>query len=108
MSQIFDALHQSATERAENAPREFSAAKELLQVVERKTANSAASPDTPLIPVVREQLRSYTSVTPVLTEESRFVCFKQMEGLAAEKFRFLATRLRHLQQKRSLKRLVIT
>ena len=43
-----------------------------------------------------------------LPVQSRFVCFGQTDTLAAEKFRFLATRLRHLQQKHALKRLVIT
>ena len=41
MSQIFDALHQSATEKSGNGLREVSAAKELLQVVERKAVTSA-------------------------------------------------------------------
>ena len=38
MSQIFDALNQSATERGGQGARDYSAAKELLQVVERKAS----------------------------------------------------------------------
>jgi capsular exopolysaccharide synthesis family protein len=108
MSQIFDALHQSASERAGNGTREFSAAKELLQVVERKSASSAALADAPSAPVTRDPARPYPSVKSDVSAHSKFVCFNHMESLAAEKFRFLATRLRHMQQKRSLKRLVIT
>lgn len=108
MSQIFDALHQSASERAGNGAHEFSAAKELLQVVERKSGNSTTLADAPATPVVREPGRPYPSVKPDVSTHSKFVCFNHTESLAAEKFRFLATRLRHMQQKRSLKRLVIT
>lgn len=108
MSQIFDALHQNASERG-NGAREFSAAKELLQVVERRNSSSTtavAEPD-PLLPT-REIVREFPPAKVALPEASRFVCFGQGDTLAAEKFRFLATRLRHLQQKRSIKRLVVT
>src|SRR5205823_4141397 len=40
--------------------------------------------------------------------ESRLVALTDKEGLAAEKFRFLAVRLRQLQQSRSLKKLLVT
>ncbi len=107
MSQIFDALHQSATERAGSGVGEFAAAKDLLQVVERKVGTPA--------PVVEEKQAFHRNLTgqwptakPELPIQSKLVCFTQTESLAAEKFRFLATRLRHMQQKRPLKRLVIT
>ncbi len=107
MSQIFDALHQSATERSGGSLGEFAAAQDLLQVVERKI---------PLpIPAVEEKqtcrrnpTAHWPSAKPNLPIQSKLVCFTESESLAAEKFRFLATRLRHMQQKRSLKRLVIT
>jgi capsular exopolysaccharide synthesis family protein len=41
-------------------------------------------------------------------ENSRLVTITDPSGLGAEKFRMLATRLKNLQQKRSLKRLLIT
>lgn len=104
MSQIFDALHQSANERAGNGSREFSGAKELLQVVERKAASPTVLPE-PLKASVRT---SFASAKVALPVDSRFACFTQTENLSAEKFRFLATRLRHLQQKRTLKCLVVT
>jgi capsular exopolysaccharide synthesis family protein len=44
----------------------------------------------------------------MVAPQSKLVSITDQEGLAAEKFRFLAVRLRHLQQKRPLKRLLIT
>lgn len=108
MSQIFDALHQSASERADKGVREFSAAKDLLELVERKTKSPRPLPDSPAAQPGHLSLPEFPSVNVLLRENSRFACFSDSESLAAEKFRFLATRLRHLQQKRSLKRLVIT
>jgi capsular exopolysaccharide synthesis family protein len=108
MSQIFDALNQSATERPGNGSRDYSAAKELLQVVERKAAGTTLLDEPPTTLAVRDVARQFPSAAVVLPPHSKFVCFDETEGLAAEKFRFLATRLRYLQQKRSLKRLVVT
>ena len=109
MSQIFDALNQSATERGGQGTRDFSAAKELLQVVERKASSSSLVVEPPSCQTATsEAARVFPSVKVTLPVQSRFVCFGQSDTLAAEKFRFLATRLRHLQQKHGLKRLVIT
>jgi len=76
-------------------------------VVERKVGSPAPLPAPPLLPS-HEVLPQFPLAKIVLPEFSKFVCFSQGEGLAAEKFRFLATRLRHAQQKRVLKRVVIT
>ena len=107
MSQIFDALHQTVIDSAKASVGEFEAATELLQVVERKLGTQP--------PIVEEKSAfrhtppgPWTTVTPELPVQSRLVCFTQSESLAAEKVRFLATRLRHMQQKNSMKRLVIT
>ena len=107
MSQIFDALHQSVIDSSNASVGEFEAATELLQVVERKLGTQP--------PIVEEKSAfrhtppgPWTTVTPELPVQSRLVCFTQSESLAAEKVRFLATRLRHMQQKNSMKRLVIT
>jgi capsular exopolysaccharide synthesis family protein len=56
-------------------------------------------------PVEVEQFPSVRISPP---QESRLVALTDKEGLAAEKFRFLAVRLRQLQQSRSLKKLLIT
>jgi capsular exopolysaccharide synthesis family protein len=53
-------------------------------------------------------LQSFTSLPVVLNAYNKLVTVSQKEGLAAEKFRFLAVRLRHLQQRRQLKQLLIT
>ena len=107
MSQIFDALHQSQEERPGNSSRKFSTAKELLQAVEQKVESQVDGEPTEQL-VRRDRLQQFPLAKVALPVHSKFVCFSRTEGLAAEKFRFLATRLRHLQQKRSLKRLVIT
>ena len=106
MSQIFDALHQSATVLTGGSLGEFAAAKDLLQVVERKVPAPVPAEEEPAF--VPKLTRQWPSVQPILPIQSKLVCFTQSESLASEKFRFLATRLRHMQQKRTLKRLVIT
>jgi len=108
MSQIFDALHESASERAPGGARDFPAAKELLQVVERKVGSSTALLDSPSPLPPNEVLPQFPPAEITLPKFSKFVCYNQPESLAAEKFRFLATRLRHVQQKRALKRVVVT
>ena len=108
MSQIFDALHQSQGERSGIGARKFSTAKELLQAVEQKVESQVEGEAPAGQLVCREHLLQFPSAQLVLPIHSKFVCFSRTDGLAAEKFRFLATRLRHLQQKRSLKRIVIT
>jgi len=108
MSQIFDALHQSQGDGPDSSPRKFSNARELLQKVEHDADNhpDGEAPTGQLVGL--ERLQQFPTVQVSLPANSRFVSFSQTDGLAAEKFRFLATRLRHLQQKRALKRIVIT
>ncbi len=108
MSQIFDALHQSQGERFGSGTRKFPTAKELLQAVEQRVESHVGGDEPAGQLVCREHLRQFPSAQVALPTHSKFVCFSRTDGLAAEKFRFLATRLRHLQQKRSLKRIVIT
>jgi len=108
MSQIFDALHQSQAEREGGGSRHFSAAKELLKAVERTSDGPAALLEPPAQLARRAPLREFPTAEVQLSEHSKMVCLAESESFAAEKFRFLATRLRHMQQKRSLKRFVIT
>ena len=106
MSQIFDALHQS---QGGSGPRDFANAKELLQAVEERGGNAVAVVESPRQALrVREGLRQFPTAEVRLPEHSKFVCLSATESLPAEKFRYLATRLRHMQQKRSLNRLVVT
>ena len=54
------------------------------------------------------QFSQFPSAQVLVPPQSKLVCITDEESLAAEKFRFLGVRLRHLQQKRPLKRLLIT
>ncbi len=106
MSQIFDALQRSETDRSGT---EVSAAKELLEVVERNAAQLAtvAEPqkkeDRALV-----QSGEFPTARVMLSPDNKLVCATDEASLAAEKFRFLGVRLRHLQQKRPMKRIVVT
>jgi capsular exopolysaccharide synthesis family protein len=108
MSQIFDALHQSQGERPSHSSRKFANAKELLQTVEQNVERHGDGEGAAGQLVPREHLQQFPATKISLPANSKLVCFSHTDSLAAEKFRFLATRLRHLQQKRALKRLVIT
>jgi capsular exopolysaccharide synthesis family protein len=108
MSQIFDALHQSQAEREANGPRHFSAARELLRAVERGPDGAAVMMDQPTKVIRPDQPPNFHSTELSLPAHSNLVCLASLESFAAEKFRYLATRLRHMQQKRPFKRLVIT
>jgi capsular exopolysaccharide synthesis family protein len=114
MSQIFDALQRSETERAGTEsslaePSTFSVATELLEVAERKrrgaSAPSAMRPEPATVPGVLEQFPSLPVLIPA---DSRLVSVGEEESLGAEKFRFLAVRLRQLRQNRPLKKVLIT
>ena len=106
MSQIFDALQRSETDRSGT---EVPAAKELLEVVERNAAQVTTvaerprKEDTALV-----YSREFPTARATLSPDNKLVCATDEESLAAEKFRFLGVRLRHLQQKRSLKRILVT
>ena len=113
MSQIFDALHRSETERSGTDPAELSAARELLEVAERQAVKrqvvqGAAEGEDQTEHTGVDQTSQFQSVRVVVSPQSELVCITDGESLAAEKFRFLSVRLRHLQQKRPLKRVLIT
>jgi capsular exopolysaccharide synthesis family protein len=117
MSQIFDALQRAETERtgadsvAERST--FTVATELLEAAERKRRGVGASisvradadPDQDKVPSVLEQ---FPSLPVSIPPNSRLVSVGQEESLGAEKFRFLAVRLRQLRQSRPLKKVLIT
>ena len=114
MSQIFDALQRSETERAGTEsslaePSTFSVATELLEVAERKrrgaSVPSVAHPEPRTAAGVLEQFPSLPVLIPA---DSRLVSVGEEESLGAEKFRFLAVRLRQLRQNRPLKKVLIT
>jgi len=93
MSRLFEALQRSESEQSGAVLSEppISAATELLETAERKLKFE----EFPLV---------HVAVKP----DKRLVTWTSEESLGAEKFRFLAVRLRHLQQSRAMKRLLVT
>ena len=137
MSYIFDALQKSEAERSGIDRKALAAATDVLQVAERQAAENAgnhgyattvadgeaafrleevsspaddlqfsASPK-PTKPLV-DQFSQFQSLRMMVPLQSRLVCVTDKESLAAEKFRFLAVRLRQMQQTRALKKVLIT
>jgi capsular exopolysaccharide synthesis family protein len=128
MSHIFDALQRSEAESdaSEAAPARSAAyppATELLEAAERKMQRRAAtavvsrSPGNGTAPNgnSRHDQAAYSSevdqfpTLPVsILPSSRLVSVGAEESLGAEKFRFLAVKLRQLRQSRTLKKVLIT
>jgi capsular exopolysaccharide synthesis family protein len=125
MSHIFDALQRSEAERG-GAETE-SLASELLRLANAtvlgpaqearifapKEELIAPAPSAPAVTVqtsseTRELLGQFASLPIVLFPDSKLVSITDKESLAAEKFRFLAVRLRQIQQRKPLKRLLVT
>ncbi len=105
MSQIFDALRRTETDRS---GIELSAAKELLEVVERNVGQSPTSSGHQKTDTAPDSYRQFQTARVLLSPENKLVSITDAESLAAEKFRFLGIRLRYLQQKRPLKSMVVT
>jgi capsular exopolysaccharide synthesis family protein len=92
MSKIFEALQRSTSERTGDPLSEVSAiATELLNETQK-----AASIET------------CSALVPNPAPEGRVAAITEAGGIAAEKFRLLAVRLRNLRQRRELKRVLIT
>jgi capsular exopolysaccharide synthesis family protein len=69
----------------------------------QETAEAAVNPATGA-----DQLGRFPSQTISVAGEGRLVSLSENESLGAEKFRFLAVRLRQMQQARPLKKVLIT
>jgi capsular exopolysaccharide synthesis family protein len=116
MSHIFDALQRSESEGSGTERSEFSVATELLQHAEQKVRRSGtngklhatASAADYLLPEIGEELQNSPTLSPSIPVENRLVAAGKEESLGAEKFRFLAVRLRQLRQSRPLKKILIT
>ncbi len=113
MSYIFEALQRAEAERSGGSlPKHADSVADLLQGVEqeieRKQSLSelppAAKPESP-------EAGSFASakvLLPAPAADARLVCLTDQGSLAAEKFRVLGLKLRHLRERRKLKRIVIT
>ena len=137
MSYIFDALQKSQSERSGVDRKALSAATEVLKAAERQAADQreaalnagtdeqaaavadleSAFPLETQFPSEAEptaikshvdQFGQFQSLRVMVALQSHLVCVTDKESLAAEKFRFLAVRLRQMQQTRVLKRVLIT
>jgi capsular exopolysaccharide synthesis family protein len=129
MSHLFEALQRSEAERSGVELDARDLPTELLQMAESvATAQSAkaqaaqeeiaASEQVTVPPPIEaEELRhafaqpqtqQFESLPVSLPPNNKLVAVTEKDGLAAEKFRFLTVRLRHLQQKQPLKQLLIT
>lgn len=128
MSHIFDALQRAEAERSGVELDAFDVPTELLEIAESAVRAQIAEPvSAPATQVAEPQFPVLEPRTPIedppphsrpwerfeslpvsLLPYSKLVSVVEKDGLAAEKFRFLAVRLRHLQQRRPLKQLLIT
>jgi capsular exopolysaccharide synthesis family protein len=110
MSHIFDALQRSEADplQTEDSLTESALpiATELLEAAERRRrgvgAVSAVRPSQP------SSIEQFPSLPVSIVPNSRLVSVGEEESLGAEKFRFLAVRLRQLRQTRPLKKVLIT
>ncbi len=113
MSRIFDALQRSESERSGKEESTFSIATELLQAAERKMYGSNGNGkqhsdqfDSQIASA--DALEQCPVLSVAIPLENRLVAVGKEESLGAEKFRFLAVRLRQLRQTRPLKKVLIT
>src|SRR5438552_1777658 len=112
MSRLFEALQKSEPELSFDFPLAMQLTDELLTPAE--TAQEQSEEREPSLrgkqdlDVAPELDQPIPSVSVTIKPDGRLVCLTQKDGLAAEKFRFLAVRLRQLQQNRSVKKLLVT
>jgi capsular exopolysaccharide synthesis family protein len=113
MSYIFEALQRAEAERSGGSlPKNADSVADLLQKVEeeidRKQSLSELPPSTKLESPEAGSFVSAKVLLPAPAADSKLVCLTDQGGLAAEKFRVLGLKLRHLRDRRKLKRVVIT
>ena len=119
MSNIFDALQRAESEGSNDKSSTLTLATELLQAAEQKVRDSGAILEPEAMPestdafgpaqaVLVDELDRCPIVPVSIREDSRLVSLGKEGSLGAEKFRFLAVRLRQLRQSRPLKKVLIT
>jgi protein-tyrosine kinase len=113
MSYIFEALQRAEAERSGGSlPQSADSVADLLQGVEQEIERSQSLSELP--PAARPEspeaatFASAKVLTPALAADSRLVCLTDQGGMAAEKFRVLGLKLRHLRERRKVQRIVIT
>ena len=116
MSNIFDALQRAELENSGAEGPTLTIATELLQAAEQKLRDSGAVIDQPALgdafdsdpAAAVEDMERCPVLSVTIRDESRLVSMGKEGSLGAEKFRFLAVRLRQLRQSRPLKKILIT
>jgi capsular exopolysaccharide synthesis family protein len=118
MSYIFEALQRAEAERSGGGlPKNAESVADLLQGIEQeiehKQSPPALPPDesTPVAKPESPRVDSFAAakvLLPAPSADSRMVCLTDQGGLAAEKFRVLGLKLRHMRERRKLKRIVVT
>ena len=95
MSRIFEALQKSAFERGPSDPPDQAAAPKVADLIVRMAEDSAS-------------LRATPTFSLPASPEKRLVAVSDRLSLGAEKFRILSARLKHAQQRRPIKKVLIT
>lgn len=124
MSYIFEALQRAEAERSGgSSPKNADSVTELLQKVEQEIDRKLSHSELPPVALPLSELTQAASRTqapargafasakvllPALAADARLVSLTDQGGMAAEKFRVLGLKLRHMREKRKLKRIVIT
>jgi capsular exopolysaccharide synthesis family protein len=124
MSRLFDALQRAGTEQSgveypdlvsmvtgtfESEPAERSKELEAAEVKlpEMPSLQPVPTAESTETPVSRSE-SEFPSLNVSVAPDSRLVFFTEPDSLPAEKFRFLSVRLRQMQQKRPLKKVLVT
>ncbi len=113
MSYIFEALQRAEAERSGGTiPQAPDSVADLLQGVEQEIERKRSASVLPIAlesePTTEASFRPSNVLSPALSADSRLVCLTDQGSMAAEKFRVLGLKLRHLREQRKLKRVVIT
>jgi capsular exopolysaccharide synthesis family protein len=113
MSYIFEALQRAEAERSGGSPpKNADSVADLLQKVEEEIDRKQSLSELPSSAKFESpeagSFASAKSLLPAPASASKLVCLTDQGGLAAEKFRVLGLKLRHLRERRKLKRIVIT
>jgi capsular exopolysaccharide synthesis family protein len=112
MSYIFEALQRAEAERSgETLPRNADSVADLLQKVEEEIDRKQSLSEALPAKLESSEPGSFASakvLLPALAADARLVCLTDQGSLAAEKFRVLGLKLRHMRERRKLKRIVIT
>jgi capsular exopolysaccharide synthesis family protein len=112
MSRLFEALQKSEPDLSFDFPLAMQLTDELLKPAE--TAQEQSEEFEPSlrgkqdVDVAPELDQPIPSVPVIIKPAAPLVCLTQKDSLASEKFRFLAVRLRQVQQNRAVKKLLVT